>query len=116
MNIAIPYYHRLVLPLSGLARLFFIVQVDPAANQAVSCQLATFDPQERSFGDWLDANRVVGLLSGDAPGWLLGELAGRRIWHRQVPAGEPLQIVMCWLRLAGIRERTTDRKRTGGWS
>ncbi|TYO96641.1 hypothetical protein EDC39_11330 [Geothermobacter ehrlichii] len=117
MKIAFPYYHRLVLPLYGLARLFFIACVDTDDGQVVSCRLQTFDPQDQSLGDWLAANRVDGLFSGDSPPWLLDELERRGIWHRQTPAGEPLQILGQWLRQGPSSARpAASWLLSGSWS
>ncbi|ORJ58725.1 hypothetical protein [Geothermobacter hydrogeniphilus] len=95
MKVAIPYYHRLVSPHKGLARLFFIVSIS-GEQQNPSWQLHTYDPETASFGQWLAEQLVSGIVSSDRPTWLLAGLERQWVWHWQTPPAEPAELMARW--------------------
>ncbi|PLX84362.1 MAG: hypothetical protein C0617_08270 [Desulfuromonas sp.] len=89
MRVAVPYYGAMIRPGAGLERVYFLVDVDPAAGSFRNLGMHIWDSRAHpEFPTWLSRKGVQGLICGDDRPAYEGVLKKAGIWVRWGKAGD----------------------------
>lgn len=97
-RIAVPYYGSLSTPPSGLARVFFMVEVDLEKKAIDGIGLHVWNPrQEPNLSSWLRQHKTDGLICSDKSSAYGVALKNEGIWVQWQQKGEVYEVVERWI-------------------
>jgi predicted Fe-Mo cluster-binding NifX family protein len=99
VQIAVPYYGILSFPPLGLARIYFVVKVDPATRTAVNIELKVWNPRQvPNLSIWLRELGIAGVICSDCGSQYQIALNNENIWVLWRQQGEVEEVVERWAR------------------
>ncbi|HEU0265342.1 MAG TPA: hypothetical protein VFR01_06400 [Geobacterales bacterium] len=99
IRVAVPYYGSLSAPPLGLARLYFVAEVDSESRSVMDVSLQVWDPKsERNLSVWLREQGIEGIICSDRNSPYQVALKKVNIWVLWQQEGEVVDLVERWAR------------------
>jgi hypothetical protein len=106
-RIAVPYYGTLSSPPSGLARIFFLIDVNLKAKAVASIGLHVWNPKkEPNLSSWLRQQRTDGVICSDNTSPYGVALCAEGIWVQWQQNGEVYDVVERWIQNNATHSKT----------
>ena len=97
MTIAVPYYGSLIRPGEGIEFIYFLAEVlEDQKGVQPKGMIVWNRRQNPNLSQWLNKEKILGILCHDKPVPLVEELKSAGVWVASEQEGEYPEIVLRW--------------------